>query len=357
MHWYPPPSSKLITYTIILGLLTTIAILGKHNAPLKTEGGIVKIKEFKKIGTIEGVKPKVEEINIYLDSTRINRLNQRRNLCKIKDYLGPNSAFKPLLELTVTGPINIELKGEKSFNQVLFHVPEGHFKAQVYPEFLEDFLKTGNNQEEETIKIYAQRLHGPKWQVDEIKTKWSGPNDLFLSHKNLIDIAALTGRLKMDETPKISPQEWLTNMEEKIRNMDLRYETELVYNDTETKGWQKVRTLKDMLKDKKANCIDMSVWISKEALAAGFKSYIIANSGHALCAISLTDQTPNEAIAFESTNYLKPPLKPPDKPGGKAREYKPNEEIVYPKRKPPRAKEAQEVYIIDLTKWAELFVH
>ena len=349
----------------LLGLIFLVWLL-YPNKPLTTTGGVVKISPSQSPGQYTNEKEKILEIDILTDAEKINFLNQKRKLDKLIEYsnnndfknkeelLAEKSPFEPLIVIRARGPLNIKIKSSVSFQGTSFSIPEGEHTAEVYPQYKPSFLKDIKGNITEKLWIYSQKSRGPWRQEDVIEIHWSGERDLFLSHENLIDLASLTNS-RVEKYPEIPPNDWLKTMGEKIKSLNLRYETELVYKEGENQGWQKIRNLDDMIDAKSANCIDLCVYVCSLALASGYKAYIIANSGHALCAISLPSQTAKEAIIFETTDFLRPPLKPPEKPGQEPREYLPEEKIIYPERQKPREEENKEVYIVDLDFWSKFY--
>jgi hypothetical protein len=328
----------------------------------EVKGGLIKLS----ISTdANSKKSTIETIDFLTDGGKVNKLNQKRSLKKIKhepELLGENAAFEPLLVIKATGPLNLKIKAEKSFDFIEFHIPEmtsspdsrSSSIVEVYPKFNQHFLRVADSNQNERIKIYAQKNRGPYRLAESYKIIWSGPQDLFLSHENLIDLAALTGT-RLNKTPAKPPANWLVQIGEKIKGEDLRYEVELEYQNEENQGWQKIRTWQEIIKAKAANCLDLSTWVSKSALESGYKSYIIMDSSHAFCAVSLPEEDFSDAIVFETTDYLKPPLKPPTTPEEQPREYEPGEEVIYPERDPPRSPEKKEIFFVDLDYWAGFY--
>lgn len=372
-------SAQLLTVVTLIWLLYP-------NQMLETKGGIIKIKELEKSQKEEyGNSPKILKIDVLTDAHQVNFLNQKRNLNEFiepantskdpaiinlgldsshqKNYgelLGEKSSFEPLLYLEAYGPLNIKIEGSKSFEKIEFSIPEnfqnpaGAVSIEIYPAYKPNFFKDTKGSLTEEISIFSQKSRGPWMKVDSITINWSGDRDLFLSHENLIDLAALTGS-KSIQSPQIEPKAWLEGMGSKIKSLDLRYETELAYEEGKNQGWQKVRTLQEMISANSANCIDLSVYVSKLALDSGYNAYIIANTGHAFCAISMPDEGAKDALTFETTDFLRSPLKPPENPGDSPREYLPGEKIIYPERPAPRAEEKTEIYLIDLNFWSKFY--
>lgn len=356
---------KLIVFLVFLSVFFFVF---KPNPPIEAPRGAVirlsKDDELHKFKQPTGIN----QIIVNLDNKRINRINQRRDaklINKFPTYFGQNSAFKPLLELKVQGPVNIEIKGDGPTETILFHVPDtpatGEYNVEVYPHYNLNKLFSGSPGDIETITISQWKPRGLKQHVDTIKKQWSGPNDLFLSTRNLMDIASLIKEFSKDaynfDIKGKNIENFTQNLGENIKSKDIRYETELAYLEGDDRGWQLIRTPIQIEKDKKANCIDIAILTSIKAIQNGFKPYIWANSGHALCAISYQSQNATQAIAFEGTDYLKAPLKPPTIPGEVPREYLPEEEIIYPEREPPRGIEPKkdEIFSMDYNFWEQFY--
>jgi hypothetical protein len=388
-------TKKIVLRLVQFSILVVIILLIKPNAPVDSDEKLKEKGFIRKSPSIENIEEeKISKIEVLTDGGKVNRLNQSRSLETItadpnSELLGEKGAFEPLLILNAAGPLNIKITGQKSFDPIEFHIPKtktakntkntidktsnnNGFIIEIFPKFRKEFFNRHMNEphdDRETIKIYAQGTRGPYKHVASYEIAWSGPKDLFLSHENLIDLAALTGP-KSHKMPTHPPAEWLAKISEKIQRKNLRYETELEYAESPNKegvnnsknsngnykGWQKVRSLEDMQRAGAANCIDLCTWIGQQALSEGYKAYIIADSNHAFCAISMPEDEFSKAIAFETTNYLRPPLKPPDKPGDPPREYRADEEIIYPERPPPRSEEKKELFVIDLDYWSKFFL-
>lgn len=362
--------NKVVTrrLLIFLAFLSVAFFLFKPNPPLQNiEGAVIKVYEDQEIHKTK--RPiGINEITLNLDNKRVNKVNQRRNpelIDRFPRFFGQDSAFKPLLELKVQGPANIEIKGNGPTGQILFHIPKNETAAgwivEVYPYYTLEKLFKGKAGEIEKITISQWKTHGLKLHVETIYAQWSGPNDLFLSTKNLMDTASLTKEFSKTPTGFNIKEKNLENftrsLGKEIKSRGIRYETDLPYNDGDDRGWQLIRDPEQINKDKKANCIDIAILTSIEAIKNNFKPYIWANSGHALCALSYKDQKETQAVSFEGTDFLKAPLKPPTKPGEEPREYLPGEEIIYPEREPPRGIEPkkEEIFSMDYSFWEKFY--
>lgn len=344
---------------LLLGFILITYWAFKPNQPIKSSrGAVVKLESIAPTNDSIGIS----NILINLDNKRINRVNQRRNPRLLKQYpqiFAQDGVFKPLLNIEAQGPLNIEIKGDGPTGKILFHIPKGAYNAHVYPKYIEDKLFTGKAGEIEKIKISQWKPRGPKLHVDTITAQWSGPNDLFLSTKNLTDIASLTKEF-LKETEKIhtsSIENLYKNISEGLKKDEIRYETDLPYIDGDERGWQLIRSPSQIELQKSANCIDIAILVAIQAINNGFSPYIWANSGHALCAVSYSNRDATSAIPFEGTDYLKAPLKPPTKPGEAPREYLPEEEIVYPERQAPRGEEPpkEKIFSMDYNFWEKLY--
>lgn len=344
---------------LLLGFISITYWVFKPNKPIKNpSGGTIKLEE-----NSQGKYPiGVNNVLINLDNKRINRVNQRRDLKFFDEYpeiFHQGGIFKPLLSIEAQGPLNIEIEGNGPTGKILFHIPEGTYSAHIYPEYINDKLFNGKAGEIEKIIISQWKPRGPKLKVDTIEAQWSGPNDLFLSTKNLTDIASITKEFskKTSEIKTQSIENLYTIISEKLKKEEIRYETDLPYLDGDERGWQLIRSPSQIESQKSANCIDVAVLVAIQAKKNGFNPYIWANSGHALCALSYANQEAANAIPFEGTDYLKAPLKPPTKPGEAPREYLPDEEIVYPERQAPRGEEPpkDKIFSMDYNFWEKFY--
>jgi hypothetical protein len=372
----PPRTTKTagtIPHIKFLALFLLLIVLclwmSRPKFPFKTSGAQIKTQ------LLAGVPlslPGIKEITILLDNNRINKVNQRRNPSlinhpKYSEYFGQEKAFRPLLVLNVQGPMNVEIQGDKTIGNIKFHVKAGLQEVEVYPNYNLKELFQGVAGDKEIIKIYESEDGNFKSLVEEIQAQWSGPDDLFLSSKSLIDLASISTNFKEkglpqelknidDPNSKNKPiKNWLEDLGEALRKKQWRYETDMPYAEGDGKGWQRIRDGSRILSDQKANCIDIAILISVLSQNKGFDPFIIANSGHSLCAVSEKTKGISESYKFEGTDYLKSPLKPPSYPTDTPREYLPGEEIVYPQQEAPRAPEAQELYSVNIDYWAKFY--
>lgn len=316
-----------------------------------------------KTGADEGAG--IKSITLHLDNDRANRLNARRNpylLEAAPKAFGPENPFKPLVTAVATGPGNLEMTGNGPTGKTRTHVPQGTYEIEIYPEFIGSKLFSGEAGETETLKFYFEPATGGRDLQAEETLTWSGPTELFLSTKNLIDLAALTKRTAEAEAktkPAPGPEAWLETLGKELAAEGLFYESE-----PSGQGWQPIRTLKKMREDKAANCLDIALLTAQRAKAEGFSPHILANSGHALCAVAPKGGGIETATFFEGTAYLSQEPKPAPTPiPGSLREKW--EEIVPPGPTPeptpapnkaaPRQPEAEETFSIDLGHWEQFF--
>jgi hypothetical protein len=368
----PAPEPRAKPKHVALGALGLVILLGlglillkrdqwgPANGPWNPSGGIVIFQQQGETSG-EGLK----SVEILTDGTRVNRVNARRRLDLIESkphLFGTNAPFRPLLVTEVSGPLNVRISGVEDGplgKPMEFHVPEGTFIVEAYPEYASEKLWTGEPGQTEKIVIETQGERGKTRVASEFETSWSGPEELFLSSKNLGDLASIIRtRTATTESSEGDTRPWLEAFGQKIKEARWRYETDPPLQEGDAQGWQRIRTEQEMGEQGTANCLDISVLLAHRALESGRNPFILANSGHALCAVSDQDKGAEEALAFEGTDFLIPPLKPkgPDNPEG-PREYLPNEEIPFPERKPPRGPERrpEEKILIDVREWMNYY--
>lgn len=305
------------------------------------------------------------DITLHLDNGRANRLNSRRDakfLTQSPQAFGPAHPFKPLTTVVATGPGNLEISGDGPTGTARTKVPEGTHSIEVYPDFLPERIFTGEAGETETLRFYFEPASGGRTLQGQETLTWSGPRELFLSSKNLIDLAALTKSVKAGKETNLAPTQWLETWGKEIQKENLAYESE-----SASFGWQPIRTLEEMRAAEAANCLDIALLTAQEAKSKGYSPHILANSGHAVCAVAPKGEGASNAIFFEGTAFLnqdrkaKPKVAPPE-PGSWAETW---EKIVPPKalekpedspnRAPPREPEPPDTFSIDLERWETIF--
>ena len=350
---------KLLISTVLAILIAIYPVRKFITLPEKKLFGcqatLIKLKDQENVTGIE-------EINLTLHNKRLNRIHQRRNqdlLHKTPELFGENKAFKPFLRIIATGPGALYIKGNGPTKPFQVPLPKGKWKILTYPEFHLDQLYTGYPGQQETIKVYFKHPWGKTDLVDTIETEWSGPNDLFLSTDNLHDCAALLQTNKtIDNNQKKAPPnppQWVQAMGQKIRDENIRYEHDVPEMEGNGLGWQTIRTPSSLLEVKKANCIDISLYITQQALNNQLKPYLITNSGHSVCAVASQDESLQNAYAIDGTDFLRRPLKP-NKPGNPPEEYGWNETFPTPKRtNPPKAKPPQDIFQTDIKFWLPFY--
>lgn len=310
--------------------------------------------------------PGIKTITLHVDNGRANRLNARRdpNLLEARPRaFGPRAPFKPLICVDVAGPGNLEIQGDGPTGTIRTTIPEGGWGVEIYPEFLPEKLLGGRAGETETLKFYFEPATGGREKQAEETLSWSGPEEIFLRVANLIDLAALTKPVPRGPIQKegTSPQQWLENLGKELKAKNLGYESEPA-----AQGWQAVRTEEKMDADGRANCLDIALMVARRAKQNGFSPHILANSGHALCAVGLPGQPPANATFFEGTAYLsetpKPKPTPPPSTAAVIQSVLTGKPVPPPAPTPPppntaapREPEPPEIFAVDLGAWETFF--
>lgn len=377
------PQRKWVWASILalVGLLVAynIKLAKEQHPPSDTTGATFRLRKIPKKEPQNPQDPGIKGITFHLHNELANRLNSRRNsqlLEQAPTAFGIEAPFHPLISIEIEGPGNLIIKGNGPTGIITAAAPKGLHILEIYPLFLKEKLLSGYPGEKENLKFFFEPEIGKRSLQAEETLTWSGPNEVFLSSKNLQDVAALIEPRQINQKEKLEikntnfpsttdPQGWLQIFGSSLRQENLAYESEPA-----SQGWQKIRTLEKMREDKAANCFDIAVLTAQQARSAGFSVYLIANSGHALCAVGIPGKPPEEATFFEGTEFLgsKEPPKPKPKPKtktktkkqegktgneGEEQEQEPKEPA--PNKAPPREKEPEDVFLIDLQKWFPFF--
>lgn len=348
-----PKKVTLICCLLILALAIFIKFPDLFKSPIipqGTRGGWVALTPSPPNGS-------TIEITLYTDRNKINRINSRRRpeILRNQELSGPYKAFKPLLTIKTQGPANFTLKGGKITRTVRFYIPKGTYTAHVFPYYNTEAL-FNDSPTQETLTLFLQKDRDHQREVWSQEVEWSGPEELFLSTKNLIDIAGMLPA-KQEYTGD-DPRLWVREWGKTIENMNLLYESENSFS----KGWQPIRSEAKMKKDGRANCLDIAVLTAKAARQKGFDAHIFANSGHALTAIKRPSDPITALIPFEGTDFLIKKENPEDR--DKLEAWKASRPIEEEKKRPtpipegkklPEDKEKEppedQIFWIDLQTW------
>lgn len=303
-------------------------------------------------------EPGLHAVELFLHSGKANRLNSRRDITHFKTHrelFGPNAPFRPLIELTATGPGSIHITGDGPTGKITIPMPEdGPKKILVYPEFLLEHL-IRENPTEEKLEINFHNRYGKITSQSETTLTWSQPNEIFLSSTSLCDLAAMIEPPATSPKTNLAPKQILTNLAAEIQAKSLDHETQ-----TNGSGWQIVRTPVLMSAHGKANCLDLALLTAQTAVNHKLKPVLLVSTGHALCAVTEPGKRVEDGLYFEATEFLNKPRDPnnPQPP-----ERDPNGAIIprlpadtVPKDPPPPpAQEDTSFFQIELEKWMPFF--
>jgi hypothetical protein len=360
----PKPPAKFLQLTILLLILLTGTLLVKKTGILwdqeTLQGAYVALHPHPH----SAPAPQLEELTTFLHGQRVNRINQRRNPHLLKTHpelFGPNKPFKPLLKILASGPSTVWIHSTSSHPitpAMTIPIPEGSWEIEIYPDYQIPRLFEGISGEKESLKIEFASPQTPKHLAHQLNLEWSGPNDIFLSTESLIDLASLV-QTEAGRNPL--PPETLTNWTQSLPGVlektPIRYQYDAPEHHGTGTGWQSVRTKDQMIQEEKATCLDITAWIAKEALARGLKPYILANSGHTLCAIAEKEGTLDQALPIEGTDLLKAPLKPQAHPNDPPIEFQPHEPLPeVPRTIPPEEPPQTDIFQIDIRHWGSFYL-
>jgi hypothetical protein len=248
----------------------------------------------------------INNLVVNLDGGKVNRVTARRDANKIKEYpgnFGSGREFKPLLETIVTGPGNLHIEGEVCVPHIIIPIKEGTWRMEVYPQFNQEFLKSGDGGEKEKLQFSFEDNKGNKMPADNYEVTWAGPREIFLSEAGIESSASLVfeGTHQNKEKPlaiRGSAKEWLEDTARRIRTMRIHYAT-----GNPSKDWQHVKTEEEIFNTKEANCLDMAVYICSLAQTAGLDGYIVTTDGHAFVGVG-SHQAGEEDVTYLETTML-----------------------------------------------------
>lgn len=238
-------------------------------------------------------KEKRLEIIYHLDAEKLNRINATRNVQKIRKYpelFGPKKEFPPLVTIRAQGPGRINIHGEPATGDINLEIGSEREELEIYPIYKMTSLKNQKNKEE-VVEIRWEDKYGER-KMDARTLPWSNLNEVFLSENRLQDLAAVswatgTAWQTREECPKM-----LRSLSQK----NIEYEIP-----TAPGGWQQIRTLKEILVEKRANCLDMTIVIAGASARSGWLSKIYILGEHSIP----TFGDPSEPLILETTALIK----------------------------------------------------
>lgn len=290
----------------------------------------------------------VYELTVHLDQGKINRVNARRNPEKIDtnpDLFGIDKIFKPLITIEAKGPGKIILEGSKNTPEIHIPVSPLKEKIEIYPNYNLSVLFGGQHGEKEKINVYFDNGEEKKL-IESLDVVWSGPREIFLSDKNLCDLASLSQVSVLPETlAKTDNLDlWLELLANDFKEKKIRY----IESSGDEQGWQLIKTPKSIMNQNSANCLDMVLWVSSASEAAGFESYLIAMDGHALVAVAPQGKDLGDAKYIETTLLIE---QLDNKPSSLADAIKKGSEQVKEKME----KDPEKILAINLKEWKKYY--
>lgn len=256
----------------------------------------------------DGEEPKLSELTIHLDQGKINRVNARRDPAKLTtnpELFGVEKIFKPLVSMVVIGPGKVYIEGDGPTGQIEFGVDPKKEKIEIYPHYNLQALFGGTEYSKEKINVFFEPKGKEKVMVDSVEVGWSGPREVFLSDKNLSDLASLAeDDRKIDKAPSTENLDlWLQKTAAQLATKSITY----VESSGNEAGWQKIKKPEDIDTKRTANCLEMVLWLAAAAEEAGFDGYLITTDGHALVGLSPQGEGLGSAKYVETTLLIKQP--------------------------------------------------
>lgn len=257
---------------------------------------------------------------------KVNLLGQKRNLEKIQQQTGlepyqveftisdnfeesqipwERTPFPPLLIVKTNQNKGVlELSGDLHTQKTTILLTGEEKEVKIYPEF--NWEK--KDQRQETLTLTFTNDVG-KVTHQQIPIEWSDPDEIFLADNCLPHLAALTNTranpiIRKDiASSNPNPKEiiqWIKNTAKSLEPYQIQYE-ELPEQNIQDKGWQKIRTPQRILREKKGNCLDLSIFWAGMILRQDLQAWIIVVPEHALIAVGPKGSGPESAIALETT--------------------------------------------------------
>lgn len=232
-------------------------------------------------------------VEIHTDGGKLNRLNAHRNPRLLKDYpdhFGAGKEFPPLIsaECSAEGRLTIECHPTGGITEI--DIPNASI-IEVWPKYDLDRLEENESLVEE-IKILWKGL-GKKKETISRSVPWSGPRDLFLTKKRMPDLVVLAMQQKTH---------W-PDREAALEELNALLHSPISYTPPENKeGWQQIRTPAEIKLEKKANCLDLTLWVTAKAFHSGWTSKIAILGDHSIAVLG--DEKP---VMLETTTMVSNP--------------------------------------------------
>lgn len=233
------------------------------------------------------------DITYHLDEEKLNRLNAFRNaklIEKFPDLFGAEKEFPPLMTVKAYGPGQINIMGDPAAGRIMIPVGPGGERIEIYPHYSLEALED-EREIEEQITVQWKDEKGER-TVDTRNLPWSSRRDFFLSPDRFGDLAYLawaTGNtwISQEDVPK------------QMKNLS---KSKVAYESPQpVGGWQRIRTIGEILRDKKANCLDLTVWVAGNSAHSGWASKIFILGNHSMPGFG----APENLLILESTALIK----------------------------------------------------
>ena len=235
------------------------------------------------------VMPDEVGLTYHLDGDKLNRINAFRIAEKIEEFpdlFGENKEFRLLVTIRAYGPGSVLINGNPATGNLEIPVGEGGERIEVYPHYKIEEL-AADMELQEGLSVSWKDKRGER-TVDSRTIPWSSPREFFLTPKRFGDLAAMAwNRGKAWNGREDCPRKL-----ESLAKYSVKYEKPSV-----TEGWQRVRSIDEILKEKKANCLDLTVWITGNCAQSGWMSKIYILGNHSMP----TFGSPLNPLILEST--------------------------------------------------------
>lgn len=300
VYWKKPPILQKFEnhqQTTAEGVFETTIILaaGKDD----TTGKINRIGQKRSIQEIErltGVVP--ADLNFGTDPVTLEKPPKKTGFEK--------SPFPPLMSVKIRGKRGtFEIQGDLYTQRWSKEITKDE-EFDVYPEYNWD--QEEESRQWENINI-SFKEGNKKETIQTINLEWSGENEIFLADSCLPHLVELTD-LKSNPIlrPNIgsknpTPQNivtWIRQNTKALEPYQLTYE-EMPPHAMQYLGWQTVRTPKEILQERKGNCLDLTILWAGMMLGQNLQTWIIILPEHALVAVGPPNSKPENAIPLETT--------------------------------------------------------
>lgn len=265
---------------------------------------------------------------------KINRLGQKRDIEKIKETeTSPQNLtfgeetfetrwktseetpektfernpFPPLMVVKTKGKTGtLTIEGDLFTQKWEKTVTGGEKTFPIYPTYNWD--RESNDRQWENIKL-SFAGPGESSLEQNIKIEWSNPCEIFLADNCLPHLAELTDTkanpIIRPNIQKLNPTSeeiiaWIKTTVASLQPYQLTYE-EMPEGGFEKRGWQRIRTPREILQEGKGNCLDLSIFWAGMMLSQNLQTWIIIIPEHALIAVGPLNSNPEEAILLETT--------------------------------------------------------